>query len=104
LFPALRESDSEGERDREADRQRQKERGERACSMEYYAPAKGAPSSFAGLESSGSESTGLAVLGSIQYDDWRGKHGAPSPGSTTADTGPDGKLLDHFFLPSFLRP
>jgi hypothetical protein len=72
--------------------------------MEYYAPAKGAPSSFAGLESSGGESTGLAVLGSIQYEDWRGKHGAPSPGSTTADTGPDGKLLDHFFLPSFLRP
>jgi hypothetical protein len=57
--------------------------------MEYYAPAKGAPSSFAGLESSGSESTGLVVLGSIQYDDWRGKHGAPSPGSTAADTGPD---------------
>ncbi len=71
--------------------------------MEYYAPAKGAPSSFAGLESSGSESAGLAVL-AIQYEDWRGKHGAPSPGSTTADTGPDGKLLDHFFLPSFLRP
>ncbi|CAK9215508.1 unnamed protein product [Sphagnum troendelagicum] len=57
--------------------------------MEYYAPAKGAPSSFVGLEGgSGSDSTGVpAVLGSIPYDDWHVKHGVPSPGSTAADTG-----------------
>jgi hypothetical protein len=65
--------------------------------MEYYAPAKGAPSSFVGLEGgSGSDSTGglaVTVLGSIAYEDWGIKHGAPSPGNPTADTGADGKLV-----------
>lgn len=64
--------------------------GERACLMEYYAPAKGAPSSFAGLEPSASDPS----LSSIPlYEDWRQHmHGAPSPGSTGGDTGPEGIL------------
>ncbi len=75
-------------------RQRETEgSGLRVCLMEYYAPAKGAPSSFVGLEGgSVSDSTGVpAVLGSIPYDDWHVKHGVPSPGSTAADTGVEGR-------------
>jgi len=56
--------------------------------MEYYSSAKGAPSSFAGLGSSASDPTAGTVLNSLPlYEDWRLKHGAPSPGSTSADAG-----------------
>lgn len=73
--------------------------------MEYYSSAKGAPSSFAGLGSSASDPTAGTGLNSLPlYEDWRLKHGAPSPGSTSADAGPEGMQgrgsMADGFLPS----
>ena len=72
--------------------------------MEYYSSAKGAPSSFAGLGSSASDPTAGTVLNSLPlYEDWRLKHGAPSPGSTSADAGPEGmRGRGRWLMASFL--
>ncbi|CAM6082199.1 unnamed protein product [Calypogeia fissa] len=55
--------------------------------MEYYAQGQGAPSSFAGLEGTGSDlSTGPVLTSLPLSEDWHPRHGAHSPASTGADT------------------
>jgi hypothetical protein len=58
--------------------------------MEYYAPAKGAPSSFAGLEVASTNEADIASGGGPLYDDWQrgAKHGQPAAAAPSQRSPP----------------